>query len=486
MNPIKRILTIFLTLVIILPSAVMFISANEDPLPEDVPSAETQETPEQDGDVNIPCTHEWSEWEYSNDPETGDAMLPSCTVEGKLQRICSLCDETEYMYEDILPHSYSDPVNLGATCTEPEKEISTCTVCEYEQITELSPALGHKWGSWSENDHDCTEAGERTRTCHTCGATETETTAPGEHGWGPWNEYTIPDCTAEGSDKRVCMDCDAVEFRTVAPLGHTWGEWDIITDTTCTEPGEHTHTCIKCGTFENGVIDPKGHSFGEWTTVTEATYLSDGEMIRTCTACGIRENKPIEKLANPFTDVKVNKWYTTPILFCLQNEYMVGTTEALFSLSQPVTRAMTVQIMAKIAGADLNTAEFQKSSFSDVSTGKWYTSAVEWAYKNGLAAGTGGDCFSYKKNVTREEMALFLMKLAKFMGADTSAKGALPGVYKDISRIHSWAYDAVDWAITSGVMHGSTSKYISPRIDLTRAQIAEIIHDFADKLALKN
>ncbi len=454
MNPVKYVFSIISAAVLLSP---MIISADGE-LPE------------------IPHECQWTQTVIQE---------PSCTEPGIGIQVCEGCGAEEEYDIPALEHSYGEPV-ISGSCTEPAAETFVCTLCGDKKVIEISAAPGHLWSEWTESKGFCDEEGEKIRTCTVCGETETEIIPATEHAWGGWNERDVPTCTEEGSEKRVCIDCGDSETRAVAALGHRWGEWNIITEPSCTEEGERTHTCTKCPETANEPLSALGHAWGEWITVKEPTYLDEGEKTRSCTVCAVIENVSIEMLANPFTDVKPEKWYTAPILFCLQNEYMVGISDSLFSLSQPVTRAMIVQIMAKLCGADLGAPEYQTCSFVDIADGKWYTSAVAWANKNGLASGIGQGHFGYKNSITREELALFLMKLTEYNGYGTGQRGALPGGYKDIDRIHSWAYDAVDWALTTGVMHGSTPNHVSPRIPLTRAQVAEIVYDYCRAIVPQN
>lgn len=406
----------------------------------------------------------------------------TCTEDGMGLNECE-CGESE---DVIIPaaHSFVSEIT-EATCTAPSIEILTCEACGTVEETELSPALGHSFDEWQTViPSTCTEDGKKERICSACGEKEEEV-LPAAHTFEQDAVYFPGSCTEDERTEQFCSACqqNIITVITAAP-GHDWSGWSITVTPTCITEGEEMHTCLECLDFEKRAVPVTEHPFGEWVTTKDATYLENGEKVRTCTFCGGTENGVIEMLANPFTDVKTNKWYTTPILHCLQYGYMVGTTDTAFSLSQPVTRATIVQIMAKLAGADLEAEEYQNSVFTDVANGKWYTAAITWANKNGMASGIGNNSFGYKNNVTREEIAVFLKKLAEFTGRDVEASGAFPGSYEDLDRVHSWAYDALDWAFSAGVMHGSTAKHISPRIQLTRAQLAEMIYSFDTLLPL--
>ena len=216
---------------------------------------------------------------------------------------------------------------------------------------------------------------------------------------------------------------------------------------------------------------------------------------------------PVTAFGGYFEDVADGKWYSEGISFCAANGYMAGTSETVFDRNATLTRAMFMTILAKVDGADL--AEFEgKSSFKDVKTDGWYTSAIEWAYQNKLVSGVGEGVFGYKNPVTREQMALFFYSYAEYVNASVPSVAPMPeipdeyaaetagetglipepiintdtradlSVYKDADRVHSWAKDAMEWAVSCELFSGVGEGYLDPRGNCTRAQAAVIIRTF--------
>ena len=99
---------------------------------------------------------------------------------------CKNCD-VKYWETDILPkHSYTSKT-IDATCTSNKKIVETCTVCGFEQTTEIKDSMKpHTWcyGTGTEDDecdHEhfatlptCTEKGTAgtVKICSVCGAKE--------------------------------------------------------------------------------------------------------------------------------------------------------------------------------------------------------------------------------------------------------------------------------------------------------------------------
>lgn len=197
---------------------------------------------------------------------------------------------------------------------------------------------------------------------------------------------------------------------------------------------------------------------------------------------------PTVAFGGRFEDVTDGKWYSEGISFCAANGYMAGTSETVFDRNVTLTRAMFMTVLAKIDGADL-TEYAGKSSFSDVKSDGWYTAAIEWAYQNGLASGIGNGLFGYKDPLTREQMSLVLFGYSQLVNlrAEEEAKGDLTidltltadlSEYTDADNIHSWALDAMKWAVGAGLISGVGENILDPRGNCTRAQTAVIIKQF--------
>jgi len=185
---------------------------------------------------------------------------------------------------------------------------------------------------------------------------------------------------------------------------------------------------------------------------------------------------PFSAFAGRFEDIADGKWYTEGISFCAANDYMSGVADGVFDRSSNLTRAMFMTVLAQVDGVDLS-AYNGRTLFNDVAVGKWYAPAITWAAENGLAGGIGDGLFGYKNNITREQMALILYGYTANKGLDTSA---IANVYKfdDASKIHSWAFDAVVWAVGSGLISGTSETILDPRGTCTRAQAAVIIRAY--------
>ena len=85
------------------------------------------------------------------------------------------------------------------------------------------------------------------------------------------------------------------------------------------------------------------------------------------------------------------------------------------------------------------------------------------AVENGVTNGTTAAIFSPNVTVTRAQMVTFLWRAH---GAPGSG-GANP--FTDVSS-NAYYYDAVLWAVESGITNGTTATTFSPDAPVTRAQ----------------
>ncbi|MBR4880878.1 MAG: S-layer homology domain-containing protein, partial [Clostridia bacterium] len=108
----------------------------------------------------------------------------------------------------------------------------------------------------------------------------------------------------------------------------------------------------------------------------------------------------------PFTDVKKSHWFYDEVSYAYTNGIFKGMTETTFEPNTAMTRAMFVQTLANIEGAELT--PYTDSTFRDVKENHWYAPAVKWAVENGIASGVGSGRFNPNTYMTREQLVTML------------------------------------------------------------------------------
>lgn len=191
---------------------------------------------------------------------------------------------------------------------------------------------------------------------------------------------------------------------------------------------------------------------------------------------GLRGVYTIKETAR-FTDVS-GHWAEEGIRFCVSSGLFQGTSDTKFSPEQSMNRAMLVTVLWRLAGEPKVTG---KNTFSDVAAGAYYADAIRWASKNGIAEGYSDGTFGVGDSVTRQQLALFLYRYARYMGYDVSGAASLSG-FSDAGEVASWAKAAMGWAAGEGVITGSTGGKLLPGGKATRAQVAVILMRFVEEM----
>lgn len=187
-----------------------------------------------------------------------------------------------------------------------------------------------------------------------------------------------------------------------------------------------------------------------------------------------------------FEDVPTEKWYYDSIMFCYHYGYMAGMSGNYFGAKENVTRAMFVTILSKIDGSD--TTSYSSAPFKDVESGKWYTAPVAWAAEQDYVAGIGSNQFGPSLPVTREQLAQFLYNYSVKKGYVDIWNSFEVYSYKDHSTISDWAFRGMAWATAQDLISGMSNGQqvlLAPKEYATRAQIAQIVENYMNMILEK-
>ena len=110
---------------------------------------------------------------------------------------------------------------------------------------------------------------------------------------------------------------------------------------------------------------------------------------------------------NPFTDVKLGKWYTTPVLWAYSEGLVSGMSADTYGVNSNLTRGQILVILYAWAGKP--SVEGLENPYTDVPADKWYTNAAIWAYNLGIEKGEDG-VFAQSTPCYREVMVLYLYR----------------------------------------------------------------------------
>ena len=181
----------------------------------------------------------------------------------------------------------------------------------------------------------------------------------------------------------------------------------------------------------------------------------------------------------PFEDTQ-NHWAKDAIQYVYENGLMRGVSDTSFGPDVSFSRAMLVSVLHRMAGAPATNGA---CPFNDVRDTAWYANPVAWAYQNKLAGGISATRYAPETAITREQLAVMLMRFAQYQGYDTSDTIRLVH-YKDAAQVSAYAEPAMKWAVSIGLISGRTSDTLAPQGTATRAEVAVILERFLAKFPL--
>ena len=135
--------------------------------------------------------------------------------------------------------------------------------------------------------------------------------------------------------------------------------------------------------------------------------------------------------------------------------------------------SVTLTVTEKSTDSDLPfwlPAAIGSNPFSDVAGGAYYNEAVRWAVKYGIASGTDAKHFSPDAACTRGQAVTFLWRAA---GCPAPALAENP--FTDVKPT-DYCYDAVLWAVQTGVAKGTSASTFAPDAPCTRGQIVTFLY----------
>jgi len=176
-----------------------------------------------------------------------------------------------------------------------------------------------------------------------------------------------------------------------------------------------------------------------------------------------------------FTDVTSDDWYAPAVAYVTGAGLFNGTGTATFSPGVPMTRAMFVTVLARMAGVP--TGSGMATEFSDVPEDCWCSASVAWAVKNNIVTGYADGRFDPAGRITREQIAAILYRYVKSAGADVTASGTV-SAFPDSAQISSWAQEPLAWAVGEKIIGGYADGRVDPKGTATRAQVAQILSNY--------
>lgn len=184
-------------------------------------------------------------------------------------------------------------------------------------------------------------------------------------------------------------------------------------------------------------------------------------------------------------------WAENDIAWVIERGLFNGTSATTFTPNGSMTRGMFVTVLGRYAGIDPDDYEdwYLPDLYTDVDADLYYAPYINWAARHGITSGTGGGTFSPDAPITREQMAVFLVRFANCYGyVFEPIRDDVPGEFTDEDTIAGYAADAVSVMRESGVITGRAnadgSCRFDPRAQAARSECAAVFHRLMDAMVI--
>jgi len=177
-----------------------------------------------------------------------------------------------------------------------------------------------------------------------------------------------------------------------------------------------------------------------------------------------------------FVDVPSTAWFSSAVDFVFRNGLFAGTSQTTFSPNTPMTRGMFVTVLHRLDGlTETDTA----AEFSDVrDSSAFFFDAVAWANANDIVNGFADGTFRPNDSVTREQMAAIMYRYANHTDRSMLVHETALSAFPDRGNISAFAIEPLTWAVSWQIIRGSSGGRLSPRDTATRAEVAQIILNY--------
>ncbi|WP_413033025.1 S-layer homology domain-containing protein [Paenibacillus xylanilyticus] len=205
----------------------------------------------------------------------------------------------------------------------------------------------------------------------------------------------------------------------------------------------------------------------------DPSYLG-GKLNRARTSLTVDVNQSSQYVVlsflNIYQDVPEGHWAYTTIQELSAKQIVKGQSASMFNPSGSITRAEYAALLSRALSLTAN----HSVSFQDVEGGLWYEEAVNAAFEAGIIQGVTENRFEPNKHITREEMAVMLVRAYAYQtGIKLDSSSLIAAA--DASKVSSWAAAYVQGALKGKLLSGYQEGNFYPHLPTTRAESAQSI-----------
>ena len=170
-----------------------------------------------------------------------------------------------------------------------------------------------------------------------------------------------------------------------------------------------------------------------------------------------------DKKEFPFTDiVQTQQSGYLNVKALWEKGIIEGKTDTLFAPNDHITREEAAKIITLAAQM---TPSSNKGTFIDAVSGSWYEQHVETINESGLMKGIGNGQFGTGKNITRQDVAVILVRMAEYLDIEIQNIGQFQ--IADIADVSDYAKESVQKLVNFNVIDLVSNRF-NPKDAITR------------------
>ncbi|CAM3183595.1 alpha-amylase family glycosyl hydrolase [Paenibacillus lupini] len=173
-----------------------------------------------------------------------------------------------------------------------------------------------------------------------------------------------------------------------------------------------------------------------------------------------------------FTDIPSSHWAAGMIKELAAQHVITGVTADQFEPERSITRAEFAALLVRA----MNLQATKSAGFTDVAAGSWYAKSVNAAAEAGIIRGRTATTFAPNAVITREEMAVMLMRAYEVKTGKKAESSESVSAFTDSAAIHDWAKASIEAAVKLGFLSGKGQGQFDPQGNTTRAESAKVIY----------
>ena len=165
-------------------------------------------------------------------------------------------------------------------------------------------------------------------------------------------------------------------------------------------------------------------------------------------------------------------YYYDAVYWASEKNITKGYGNVYFGPDDPCTREQMVVFLWRLAGQPAPAT--QNNPFSDVKKGAYYYNAVLWAVDQGITNGYDNGTFGVGKSCLREHLATFLWRMAGNPLPKTTGNS-----FSDVKKT-DYYYNAVLWAAENGITKGYSNGSFGPGNNCLRQHTVTFLYRYSN------